>query len=78
MNDPTPASSADIIVEEILDDLTLREKHEIAQMDLGDMDILEDVLGLYLDAHGVSTAGKSVIEKVWERVHDTHQLKVVK
>ena len=27
------------IIDEILDDLTLREKHEIAQMNLDDMDM---------------------------------------
>jgi hypothetical protein len=78
MNESKPTSSADIIVEEILGDLTLREKHEIAQMDLDDMDILESILGLYLDAHGVSAAGLNVIEKVWQRVRESHRLKVVK
>ena len=39
MNESKPTSSADIIVEEILGDLTLREKHEIAQMNLDDMDM---------------------------------------
>ncbi len=68
----------DSIVNEILNDLTLREKHEIAMMDLDDMDILEEVLSLYLEAHGVSTAGQSVINKVWKRLHETHQLRVVK
>ncbi len=76
MKEPSPPHFTDYIVDEILNDLTLREKHEIAQMDLDDMDILEAVLKLYLDAHGVSAAGVNVIEKVWERVRETHQLKV--
>ena len=78
MNESKTTSPADIIVEEILGDLTLREKHKIAQMDLDNMDILESILGLYLDAHGVSAAGVNVIKKVWERLQETHRLKVVK
>lgn len=78
MNEYTPTSSADIIVEEILGDLTLTEKHEIAQMELDDMDILEDILALYLDSHGLSVMGEKLVIKVWEKVRDVHRLKVVK
>jgi len=66
------------IIDEIIDDLTLREKHEIAQMDLEDMDILEDILALYLDAHGLSVMGEKLVVKVWKRLREIHQLKIVK
>jgi hypothetical protein len=78
MDDSTPTDYIAKMVQEILDDLTLKEKHEIAQMGLDDMDILEEILALYLDAHGLTVMGQKLVVKVWEKVRDTHQLKVVK
>ncbi len=74
-----PTDFNESLVDEILADLTHREKSIIAHMDSPDIDILEACLGWYVEGKGSSLKdGKNILKRVWCRLYDSHRLKVVK
>ncbi len=69
----------DTITAEILEDLSLREKHIIAHMDEMDVEILEAILKRYVEDKGSHIYdGKHVVKRIWTQLYETHRLKVVK
>ncbi len=68
----------DNFVEEILGDLTLKEKSIIAYMDENDVEILEAILKRYVEGKGSRLYdGKGVVKRVWASLYESHRLKVV-
>lgn len=69
----------EIIVEEILEDLSLHEKSVIAHMDEMDLSILQAILDRYVESKGARIKdGKHVLKRVWSRLYESHRLKIVK
>jgi len=67
------------IVNEILSDLSLREKHIIAHMDEMDVGILEAILKRYVEDKGSHIYdGKHVIKRIWAQLYETHRLRALK
>ena len=74
------ADDIDKIVEEILSELPLKEKASMANMDNEAVEVLQSVFDLYIkNKIGAESEEYTVIMKaLWERLQDTHRLKVVK
>lgn len=69
----------EVIIEEILEDLTLHEKSVIAHMDEMDLSILQAILDRYVESKGSRIKdGKHVLKRVWSRLYESHRLRVVK
>ena len=74
------ADDIDQIVEEILSELPLKEKASMANMDKEAVEVLQSVFDLYIkNKIGAESEEYTVIMKaLWERLQNTHRLKVVK
>ncbi len=73
-----PRDINEIIVEELLSDLSPREKSIIAHMEGPDIDILEACLDRYAEGKGSSLKnGKGILRRVWSRLYGSHRMKVV-
>ena len=74
------ADDIDKIVEEILSELPLKEKASMANMDKEAVEVLQSVFDLYIkNKIGAESEEYTVIMKaLWERLQNTHRLKVVK
>jgi len=67
------------IVAEILADLPLREKSIIAHMNAIELDTLQAILDRYVEGKGIRIRdGKDVMKTVWNRLRESHRLKLVK
>ena len=67
------------IADEILADLTRREKHIIAHMDEMDVKILEAIHERYVEGKGSRIYnGKDVVKQIWAELYESHRLKMVK
>ena len=61
------------ITNEILTDLSLREKNIIAHMDEMDIEFLEAILERYVEGKGSHIyAGKHVVKRIWATLGKTH------
>jgi hypothetical protein len=75
---PDPEVTASIAAE-ILEDLPLREKSIIANMNAIELDTLQTILDRYVEGKGISIRdGKGVMQTVWSRLRESHRLKLVK
>ncbi len=74
---PDPEETESIIVE-ILADLPLREKSIIANMNTIELDTLQTILDRYVEGKGIRIRdGKGVMKTVWNRLQESHRLKLV-
>ena len=75
---PDPEETENI-VQEILEDLPLREKSVIANMNAIELDTLQTILDRYVEGKGLRIRdGKGVMKEVWNRLRESHRLKLVK
>ena len=75
---PDPEVTAGIVTE-ILEDLPLREKNIIANMNAIELDLLQSILDRYVEGKGIHIRdGKGVMAAVWSRLRESHRLKLVK
>jgi len=66
------------IVTEMIAELSLHEKHIIANMNEMDVEILEAILERYVEGKGSSIKdGKHVIKRIWAKLYESHRLKVI-
>ena len=72
--------SDDDIVDQIIDDLPLKERVLVARMDETDAGILEAVFEQYVieKMGGSIPNGKKIMERLWGKLRDTHGLKLIK
>ena len=76
--EPDPAETESIVAE-ILADLPLREKSIIANMNIIELDTLQTILDRYVEGKGIRIRnGKGVMKTVWNRLQESHRLKLVK
>ena len=74
---PDPAETESIVAE-ILADLPLREKSVVANMNTIEMDTLQAILDRYVEGKGIRIRdGKGVMKTVWNRLQESHRLKLV-
>jgi hypothetical protein len=67
------------IADEIMADLPLREKSIIANMNAIELDTLQTILDRYVEGKGIRIRdGRGVMTAVWNRLRDSHRLKLVK
>ena len=77
MNMPRPDFN-ETIVEEIMEELTLKEKNIIANMNELDIDILEAMVERHVKGKGDRIKdGKHVIKRIWVQLYESHRLRVV-
>ena len=75
---PDPEETENIATE-ILDDLPLREKSIIANMNAIELDTLQTILDRYVEGKGIRIRdGRGVMKTVWSRLRQSHRLKLVK
>ncbi len=75
---PDPEVTAGIVAD-ILADLPLREKSLIANMNAIELDTLQTILDRYVEDKGTQIRdGKGVMKAVWNRLRESHRLKLVK
>ena len=74
---PDPEVTAEIVAD-ILADLPLREKSIIAHMNAIELDTLQDILDRYVEGRGIRIRdGKGVMKAVWNRLRESHRIKLV-
>jgi ATP-dependent exoDNAse (exonuclease V) beta subunit len=68
------------IVDEILSEMPLEERVSLANMDEKDVDVLQDVFDLYIrrKIDPEDEEYENIIHELWNRVRETHRLRVVK
>ncbi len=73
-----PADFTENLVNEIIADLTPREKSIIANMDFDDIEILEATLHRYTEGKGDPINDtKGTVRRVWAILYESHRLRVV-
>ena len=74
------SSDIDQIVQEILSDMSLKEKAAIANLDEGKVPLLQYAFDVYLsDNLGMDDKkGKDVIHRIWGVLQETHRVRCVK
>ncbi len=70
----------DMIVQATLDDISLKEKVAIANMDESEVPYLQNVFDIYAIGHLGKDADmiKKVLQKIWEVLKETHRIRSVK
>jgi hypothetical protein len=70
----------DLIVQEILEEMSLKEKAEIASLDEKDILHFHDLFDACISSHygEDDEMGKEVIHRVWEVLQATHRIRRVK
>ena len=68
------------IVDEIISELPLRERTSLANMKKEDVEVLQSVFNLYVrDKIGPENMEcENIMNKIWNRLRETHTLRVVK
>jgi hypothetical protein len=68
------------IVDEILSEMPLEERVSLANMDEKDVDVLQGVFDLYMQSKvdPEDEDYENIIHELWNRVRETHRLRVVK
>ena len=75
------ADDIDQIVEEILSELPFKEKVSMANMHKEAVEVLQSVFDLYIKSKIGSESEEEytvIMKALWERLQNTHRLKVVK
>ena len=77
-NEKPDPEETESIVAEILADLPLRENSVVANMNTIEMDTLQAILDRYVEGKGIRIRdGKGVMKTVWNRLQESHRLKLV-
>lgn len=77
-NEKPDPEETESIADEILSDLTLREKSIIANMNTIELDTLQTIFDRYVEGKGIRIRdGKGVMKTVWNRLQESHRLKLV-
>jgi hypothetical protein len=86
-------TNIDDIADQIIDDLNLRERVNMAHLPISELEIIEKVLSRYIaqklqednfygnaEKYASSEAVETmeVVKRVWERLRETHKLRVIK
>jgi len=75
-------SSADKIIEEIISELPMKERVAIANMNKEDIEILKNVFNKYVrgktDTEVDDSEYTNIMNNLWEKLRQTHKLRVVK
>jgi len=73
-------SYQDTIVDEILSQMPLQEKVSLANMESEDVDLLQGIFDYYIRnrADPDDEDYEDIIHELWERLKETHRLRVVK
>ena len=76
----TTTNEIDQIVQEILEDMSLKEKAEIANLEEKDILHFHDIFDTYIsDQLGQGDKmGKDVMNRIWEVLQETHRVRCVK
>ncbi|MCP3954442.1 MAG: hypothetical protein GY697_19835, partial [Desulfobacterales bacterium] len=75
---PDPEETKSIVAE-ILEDLPLREKSIIANMNAIELDTLQTILDRFVEGKGIRIRdGKEVMKTVWNHLQESHRLKLIK
>ena len=75
------AGDIEIIVEEILSELALGEKVSMANMDKEAVEVLQSVFDLYIKSKIGSESEEEytvIMKALWERLQNTHKLRIIK
>lgn len=82
MKEQSPINSIDQIVDEIIAELPLKERTDIANMNKEDAEILQCTFDLYVQRKiGSKTEDdeySDIMNALWERLRETHRLRIVK
>jgi len=72
----------DQIIDEIISELPLKERTDIAYMNKEDAEILQQTFDLYvrhkIDSKTEDDEYSDIMNKLWERLRETHRLRIVK
>lgn len=75
-------SSADEIIEEIISELPLKERVDIANMNKENIEIVKNVFNNYVrgktDAEVDDSEYTDMMNKLWSKLQKTHKLRIVK
>jgi len=68
------------IVDEIISEMPLRERTSLANMEKEDVDVLQTVYDLYVRdrIESEDMECENIMNKIWNRLRETHRLRVVK
>ena len=68
------------IVDEIISEMPLKEKVALANMKREDVETLQSVFDLYVrdKIESEDTECENIMNKIWNRIRETHRLRVVK
>jgi hypothetical protein len=73
---------ADEIIEEIISELPLKERVTIANMNKEDIEMLKNVFNQYVrrksDIEVDNSEYNNIMNKLWEKLRQTHKLRVIK
>jgi hypothetical protein len=68
------------IVDEIISEMPLKERVALANMKMEDVETLQSVFNLYFRdrIESEDTEHENIMNKIWNRLRETHKLRVVK
>jgi hypothetical protein len=69
------------VVEDIISELPLDERVKIANLEEGDVELLQYVFDVYVRTRlgdDFEDDAKDIMNRLWERLKDTHRLRAVK
>ncbi len=82
MKERTGINVLDQIIDEIISEMPLKERTAIANMDENDVEVLQSVFDLYarrrIDSKIEDKEYADIMNELWERLRETHLLRVVK
>jgi len=75
-------SPADEIIEEIISELSLKERVAIADMNKEDIEILKNVFNKYVrektDTESDDSEYTDIMNNLWSKLQKTHKLRIIK
>ncbi|MCB2141121.1 hypothetical protein KQH27_00270 [bacterium] len=76
----TTTNEIDQIVQEILEDMSLKEKAEIADLEEKDILYFQDIFDTYISGQlgQGDKMGKDVMNRIWEVLRETHRVRILK
>jgi hypothetical protein len=76
----TTTNEIDQIVQEILEDMSLKEKAEIANLEENDILHFQDLFDTYISGQlgQGDKMGKDVMNRIWQLLQETHRVRCVK
>lgn len=76
----TKSSEIELIVQEILEDMTLREKVSLASLKENEILHYHELFDTIVSEHlgQADEIGKDVIHRIWEVLQETHRIKCLK